>query len=376
MKIGYFTETYLPQTNGVVESINNFGEELVKRGHEVHIFAPNPGIKEYKGMQIHSVPSIKFKPYPDYKIAIPLKVKIPKLDIVHTHGPFSMGVYGLYTAKKQKIPAVSTYHTLLSEYVSYLSKYGERITKKIAEEYCEYHYRRYDSLITPSNYMKKNLSKKLQAKTTTIPSPIKNNLKPVPNAKQKLKLQKYKKIYLNLGRISPEKDIDTLLKAAPYFIKKNEILLIAGKGPVLNELKKQAKQLKLKNKIKFLGYIPEETKTTYYTAADLFITASKSETEGLVAIEAQACGTPVIAPEITAMPELITEGENGYLFTPDNYKELARIINYHKFPKTMKNKAIKKAKQYSIKNSTDKLEKLYEKTIKEKKHKTKWRIFK
>ncbi len=368
MKIGYFTETYLPQTNGVVESINNLGQELVKRGHEVHIFAPNPGIKEYKGMKIHPVPGINFKPYPDYKIAIPIKVKVPELDIVHTHGPFSMGVYGLYIAKKQRIPAVSTYHTLLSEYVDYVSRHWQKVTKKIAEEYCEYHYRRYDSLITPSSYMKQSLSKKLQLKTTVIPTPIKN-LKPVANAKKKLGLQKYKRVYLHLGRISPEKSIDVILKAVPLFVEENEILLIAGKGPELPKLKKLAKELKLGKKVKFLGYVPEELKTTYYSAADLFITASKSETEGLVVIEAQACGTPVIAPEATAMPELITEGKNGYLFTPDNYKELARAINFHKFPKTMKKEAVKKARQYSIKKSADKLEKLYEKAIKQKKKK-------
>ena len=168
LRIGYFTETYFPQTNGVVESINNFGEELVKRGHEVHVFAPKTNIKEYKGIQVHSVPGLKFKPYPDYKIAIPVRVKVPELDIVHTHGPFSMGVYGLWVAKKQRIPAISTYHTLLSEYVDYISKYGKKVTKKIAEKYCEYHYRRYDSLITPSQYIKNTLSKKVQAKTKKL----------------------------------------------------------------------------------------------------------------------------------------------------------------------------------------------------------------
>ena len=369
MKIGYFTETYLPQTNGVVESINNFGEELVKRGHEVHIFAPKTSVKEYKGMQVHSVPGFKFKPYPDYKIAIPIKVKVPQLDIIHTHGPFSMGYYGLYTAKKQHIPAVSTYHTLLSEYVDYVSKYGQKVTKKIAEKYCNYHYKSYDSLITPSNYIKQTLPKKTQVKAVVIASPISNSLKPVKNARKRLGLDNYNKIYLYLGRVSPEKSIDVILKAAPYFLKQEDVLLIAGKGPALPELKKQARQLKLGRKVKFLGYVPEELKPAYYSAADLFITASKSETEGLVVIEAQACGTPVIAADATAMPEIIKEGENGYLFTPDNYKELARTINYHKYPKTMQKKAIKTAEGYSIKHLTDKLEKLYEKTLKQKKKK-------
>lgn len=359
MKIGFFTETYYPQTNGVVTSIDATGQELIKRGHEVHIFAPKTDRHEHLGMHVHSVPAIGFKPYPDYKIALPLKLKVPKLDLVHTHGPFSMGNYGIWVSLKQGIPRVSTYHTLLSEYVEYVSKYGQRFTSRIAKSYCEKHYNRYHGVITPSSSIKKLLPKKIQIKTTVIPNGIDTEfLKPVPNAKQKLKLE-YEKIYLYFGRVSYEKDIDVIIKAGKDFIKENEVLLIAGKGPALNDLKNLTTQLKMNKKIKFLGYVPENLKPTYYSAADLFITASTSETQGMVVTEAQACGTPVVAADSFALPEMINEGKDGYLFTPDDSKSLARVINYHSFPKSMGKNARENSLKFSLEKSGDKMEKLY-----------------
>ncbi len=359
MKIGFFTETFYPQVNGVVKSIEAFGRELVKRGHEVHVFAPKPDRTEHEGMIIHSSPAITFKPYPDYKIAIPINVKVPKLDIVHTHGPFSMGVFGLKIAKKQNIPKISTFHTLLSEYTDYVSRYGKKFTSKIAWDYLNYHYNKYDKIITPSKAIKNQLPVKIRKKTIVIPTGIDTSfLKPVKKAKEKLGLQD-KKVFLYLGRISYEKKINILLKAGDLFLEEESILIIAGKGPALKELMKEKNKMKNKKKVKFVGFVKEEEKPLYYSAADLFLTASASETQGIVITEAMACGTPVIAADAFASPEMIDEGVNGYLFSPGNYKELARIIKFHRFPKSMSRNARKRAEKISIKNTTDKLEDLY-----------------
>ena len=116
-------------------------------------------------------------------------------------------------------------------------------------------------------------------------------------------------------------------------------------------------------KVKFLGYVPEEQKPLYYSAADLFITASQTETQGIVVNEAQACGTPVIAADSLALPEMINEGEDGYLFTPEDNKGLARVIKYHRFDESMMENARKNALNYSIKKTTDKAEKLYKELV-------------
>lgn len=183
MKIGFFTETFLPQTNGVVTSIETFGEELVKRGHEIHIYCPKTNIKLHKGMTIHSQPSLPFVTYPEFKIGIPFG-KVEKLDIVHTHGPFLMGNYGIRVAKKQKIPKVSTFHTLLSEFVKYIAPagMGKEILKRVAWSYSYSHYNKYDRVITPSEAIKNMLL--IDKPITVIPTGIDvSKLKPEDRGK-------------------------------------------------------------------------------------------------------------------------------------------------------------------------------------------------
>ena len=158
MKIGFFTDTFLPQQNGVVTSLVNFGSELIKRGHEIFVFCPETNVKEYSGMVVYSYPSVSFRPYPEFKIAVPRgSDNLPKLDIVHTHSPFSLGVFGLMVAKKQGIPRVSTFHTLLPEYVRYLPRFGKGVFRRIAWGYCRLYYNRCHKIIAPSNTLKRIL---------------------------------------------------------------------------------------------------------------------------------------------------------------------------------------------------------------------------
>lgn len=363
MKIGYFTETYHPQVNGVVATIDMTGSRLVERGNDVHVFAPKTDRREHLGMRVHSCHAITFKPYPDYKIALPVKMKVPELDIVHTHGPFSMGLYGLRIAKKQDIPSVTTYHTLLSEYTRYVSKYGKRHTKKIAKKYLHYHYRKYDSIVVLSEAVKQTLPKDLMEKCEMIPTGIDTNaLRPIPNARKELGLE-YEHVYLYLGRLGFEKKVDVVIKAANEFIKEGDVLLIAGKGPAETTLKKLVAKLGAEKKVRFVGYVPEEKKPLYYSSADAFITASDTETLGLVVAEALACGTPVVGANGMAVPESINIGEDGFIFEPNNYKELAEIIKTKDFTQKMRENAREHALELSLEKTVDKYEELYKRLV-------------
>ncbi|MEM0372237.1 MAG: glycosyltransferase [archaeon] len=362
MRIGNFTETYHPQTNGVVTTLDMVGSRLAERGHDLHVFAPKTDIKTNLGMLVHSCPAITFKPYPDYKIALPINMKVPRLDVAHTHGPFSMGLFGLRVAKKQGIPSVTTYHTLISEYTHYISKYGKRHTAKIARKYINYHYKKYDSIIVLSNAVKKTMTKELQEKCELIPTGVDTNaLRPVPNARKKLGLD-YENVYLYLGRLGFEKKIDVVIKAAKEFLGNDDVLLIAGKGPASDYLKELAEKLSLSSKVRFLGYVPEEKKSLYYSAADVFITASDTETLGLVVLEAMACGTPVVGADGMAVPESIRVGKNGFLFKPNDYRGLASVIKSNDFSSMRKN-ARKHAVEHSIDRTIEKYEELYERLV-------------
>jgi glycosyltransferase involved in cell wall biosynthesis len=314
-------------------------------------------------MTIHSCKALTFKPYPEFKLGIPRKMKPPALDIVHTHGPFSLGWYGLHVAKKQKIPRVSTFHTLISEYVHYLAPKGRRILKKIAWNYCYFHYKRYDKLIAPSETLMEKLPRRIKAPVVVIPTGIDLDVfKPVAKRKAREKLNiDAEKVYLHVGRLGDEKSIDVLIKAAPDFLDKESQLLIVGKGPATEKLQRSAKEI---DGIKFTGFVPDKDLPLYYSAADAFLTASTTETQGIVAAEAMACGCPVIAANAMALAEIVDDRKNGFLFQAGNSKQLARIIRSTEMTKEMQKNAMETAKEYSQEKCVDKLEELYQSLIK------------
>lgn len=360
MRIGFFTDTFLPQRNGVVASLLNFGPELVKRGHEVFVFCPETNVKEYGGMVVHSYPSVSFRPYPEFKIAVPQgKDRAPKLDIVHTHSPFTMGFFGGRVARFQKIPRVSTFHTLLPEYVGYVSRLGKIALKLVTWRFCRAFYNRHNKLITPSDALKKILEEhKIGKQIEVIPTGIDTNFfRPLDRTKAKKKLGlNDDKVFLCLGRLGHEKNVDVVIRA---FDDVDAKLIIAGRGPAEKKLKKLTTKLGLRGKVSFRGFVPERLKPTYYSAANALVIASTSETQGLVVTEAMACGTPVVGANSLAIPEIIKDGRNGYLFEPGDIKGLSQILHNFESSEKIKNAAVKSAERFSTQKCTDKLEKFY-----------------
>jgi glycosyltransferase involved in cell wall biosynthesis len=360
MRIGFFTDTFLPQANGVVTSLLSFGPELVRRGHEVSVFCPKSNVKEFKGMAVFSYPAVTFRAYPEFKIAVPQgRDRAPKLDIVHTHSPFTMGFFGWRVAKLQNIPRVSTFHTLLSEYAGYVSKLGKIVLKPVTWEFCRTFYNRHRKLIAPSKTLKKILEDhKIRKPIETIPNGIDTNFFHPFNktmARKKLGIDG-EKIFLSLGRLGHEKNVDIVIRALENLDAK---LVIVGRGPAKQKLEKLTRKLGLQNKVIFEGFVPEKLKPLYYSAADALIIASEAETQGLVVVEAMACGTPAIGVDSGAIPEIISDGKNGYLFKPKNIGELTEKIETFEPSKLMKKNATQTSKNYSIEKCTDELEKFY-----------------
>ncbi len=360
MRIGFFTDTFLPQRNGVVSSILSFGPELVRRGHEVIVFCPKSNVKEYSGMEVHSYPSVTFRPYPEFKIAVPRgSGGLPKLDIVHTHGPFLLGVFGLRVAKKQGVPRVSTFHTILSEYVRYLSRFGHGILRRITWRYCRLYYSRCHKIIAPTNALKKILLQhQIKKPVAVVPTGIDLDFfKPIEKKKAKKKLGiSDEQVFLMLGRLGFEKNIDTVLHA---FKDVNAKLIIAGRGPAERELKNLRKKLGLQKKVSFKGYVPEKLKPIYYSAADAFIIASTSETQAVVVVEAMACGTSVVGANSLAIPEIVSDGKNGRLFEPGKVEQLSEILRSYEPCEKMQTHALKTGQKFSVEKCTDRLEKFY-----------------
>jgi glycosyltransferase involved in cell wall biosynthesis len=364
MRIGFFTDTFLPQRNGVVVSLLSFGSELVKRGYEVHVFCPRSHLKEIQGMRVHSYPAVKFRPYPEFRIAIPQgRDRTPPLDLVHSHSPFTMGFFGNRVAKFQGIPRVATFHTLLSEYLGYVFKLGAPLMKVFTWQLCRGFFNRQKKVIAPTRALRWILRERgITKPITVIPTGVDTEFfKPIPKpvARRKLKLEDGK-IYLSLGRLGHEKNVDVIIRAMKGVEGK---LVVCGRGPAAKKLKALAKREGLKGKVLFRGFVPEKQKPHYYSAADALVIASTSETQAIVAVEAMACGTPVIGAKALAIPELVRDGWNGRLFEPGNQDQLGQILREFDPGENMRKNALRTSRSFSIKKCVARLEKFYRRLV-------------
>jgi len=370
LKIGFFTDTYLPQFNGVVTSIESFRKELERQGHDVYVFAPSPKLKidSKKVARFHSV---NFLMYPGIRVAMPYSqnaydlAKKIKLDIVHSHDPFSIGLFGLWIAKKFKIPYIHTYHTLYPDYVHYIwkTKITEKLAKKLSKDFCNTN----DLIIAPStkirNYLKKwGVKRDIKILATGIDFKefTKKTSNGLNNFRNKYNIKKDDRVLLFLARIAKEKNIDFLIESLKRIGDKNKLLMV-GDGPYKKELENKIKKEKIDNII-FTGYLDRKNVSLAYQVSDIFVFSSTSETQGLVIAEAMGCGLPIVALKDAAVADMVDDGKNGFL-TNKNTREFSnkimKILEDKKLYERMSKYSIKKSKEFTIKKKTDELIKNY-----------------
>ncbi len=360
MRIAFFTDTYEPQKNGVVTSINFFAEALRSRGHKVKIFSPSaPG---YHNGKVRFLRSIEFPRYPGYRIALPFlkPSEVKKFDVVHVHTPATLGVLGIVLAKYYKIPVVGTFHTLLPEFAHYLAlPHTEKLTKRVLWKYSSIFYSKCDMAIAPTNFISYVLRKHGVKNVVVVPTGIriKRHKKHKSYLRKKYGFEKNGKIILHVGRISKEKNIQFMIKSLKKFLKGNLKLVITSDGPY----RKQVEILAGKNKnIIFTGFLSNEQLDDYYSLADVFVTASKSETQGLTVLEAAAHAIPIVAYDSPVISDFIKKYRCGYIARNDFVRKINIILNNKRIARKFKNNALNAARVYSAKNCSNKLIKVYE----------------
>lgn len=347
MKVAFFTDTFLPNTDGVVTSIKLVTEYLRKNGNEVYVFCPS-GIKRSK--HIFPIPSKEYQRYPQYKVSFPsfeLLSQIREIhpDIIHIHTPVTIGLTGLYLGKILNIPTIQTYHTRLDSYMWYIRSKDDNNFIKL---FTNWLYNQSPTII-PSKSIKQLLNNsKVTSQIAVIPNPVNLNL--VGTKKQ----QNPTPIILHVGRICREKQIDLILRAFKKTLKSVDAnLIITSTGPDENRLKKITKTLKIENKVTFTGYLTINQLSDLYSKADLFVAASNTETQGLVILEAMANKCPVIARKAPGFIDVIQDGKNGLLF--DNENELSNKINKLLTDKQTREKLIKNGYKTVENYHTDKI---------------------
>lgn len=382
MRIGFFTDSYFPQIHGVSTSIKTLKDELEKMGHEVYIITVN--VKDYKEKEknIIRLNSIAIKRFDQMRLLMPSanamlnRFKKYNFDIIHTHTEFLIGILGKRVAKRYNIKHVHTYHTLYEYYTHYIynKKFAfdstNRILKKSIALYSKLYMKNADLIIAPS-IKTKNVLKNYNIKENIIVQPTGINLLQFENKIDSLELEEVRKKYnlkktnkhiLVLGRISIEKSIDFIIDSFKEYLNNsnNLKLLIVGDGPHKSELEKYVEDNNIKN-ILFTGRVKYEDVKYFYNISDVFISASKSETQGLTIIEAIASNTDIILYNDENITDLVIDNKSGRLF--NNKKELLDAFNDFLNDKEkneyLKSNAKEKLKEFSKEVFAENIENYY-----------------
>ncbi len=356
MRIGIFTDTYPPFINGVSTSVFMLKKALEKKGHEVYVVTLNTENMHYKFDENNTVlriPGVPIGIY-DYRVSgiYPIRamniIRKWKLDVIHSHTEFSMGTFARIISRQFNIPLVHTYHTMYEDYTHYITKgYFDKSSKKIVEYltlfYCD---KTANELIVPTKKTYDLFKQKYEVDKNIyiIPTGIEierfyvENVdkKKVNSIKEKLKIKDDSFNIVFVGRLAKEKNVDLLLSAQKEIIKKNKNinLIIIGDGPDMEEYKETSKKLGIDKNTFFTGKVPWEEVPLYYRIADVFATASTTETQGLTVIEAMAASVAPICIDDESFRNTVIDGLNGRIFkTEDEYIKI--VLELSKDKKTL-----------------------------------------
>ncbi|MEF9961777.1 MAG: RecX family transcriptional regulator [Erysipelotrichaceae bacterium] len=340
MKIGLFSDTYTPDINGVVSSIVTLQKLLEDHGNEVFVITNHKSLlnKEWQG-NVLRLPGLELKWLYGYKLSTPYhfsaaeEIRKLQLDVIHVHTEFGVGIFGRVVAKSLDIPLVSTYHTMYEDYTHYINFFDlnelDRFNKKIVSTLSRSVGDSCQAVIAPSVKTKETLLKyKVTTPIYVIPTGL--NLKQFdPSKKDANKAHEIRSAYglkdsdhviAYVGRIASEKSIEIPIEGFKYVTSEDVKLLIVGGGPQLQELKDLVSAYHLQDKVFFTDKKTRDEITDYYFAADAFVSASLSETQGMTFMEAMACELPVFARPDEVLEELVVENESGYYFkTPEEF---------------------------------------------------------
>ncbi len=391
MNIGLFTDTFMPQINGVGSSVTTLAKELRAKGHKVYIFAPwAPNtIQNEDEKHVIRMPSMPFVFLKGFRVGLCYspqtinKIRKLNLDIIHTQTEFPVGTFGRILAKGQSTPVIHTYHTMYEEYVHYIAN-GKILTRKDAKKFSALCCNSADAVIAPTEKVKHTLENYNVTKPIhIIPTGIniekfrKTNFTDdfVKNLRKENGIGENNPTILVLGRIAKEKSMDVVLKAMPALFEKmpEARLVVVGDGPYKEILEDLAKEIGISDRTIFTGAKPWTEIGKYYQLGDVFVTASISETQGLTFAEAMAAGIPIIAKKDESIEGVIEDGRTGVIFEKDEdlSDKIYALLSDKQKMVDIANESLNYVESLSSKTFGDKVEALYNEVLAENLHKEK-----
>jgi len=382
--IAFFTNFYLPVVNGVVRSVESFREALTRRGNNVFVFAQSDGDYKDEAPFIFRYPSLPLPTKVEVPAAIPVSPFVDqllpslKLDVIHTHHPVLLGQTAIRKAEELSLPLVFTFHTQYREYTHYFPLPQEAIQdflKNAVQTWLKDYMRKCQHVVVPSESMKEILTRDygLQDRYTVIPTGI--DMEPYRSGDgSDLRARRNwqdDKVLISIGRLAPEKNWETLLRAAAIVYRDRSDLhvVLIGDGPDKAALQDLAAELDIAERVTFTGELPFSQIPSYLKAADLFGFTSVTETQGLVTMEAMAAGLPVVAVDGSGTRDIVDNGEQGFLVPNDAKALAASITKLLESPERMAHfsaNALEKAKTFDVNYLAKKLIGVYEQAIQDK----------
>ncbi|MFN6525767.1 glycosyltransferase family 1 protein [Nostoc sp. ChiSLP03a] len=369
MRIALFTETFLPKVDGIVTRLRHTVDHLQRSGNQVLVIAPDGGITEHKGAKVYGVTGFPLPLYPELKMALPrpaigYALEKFKPDIIHVVNPAVLGLSGIFYSKILKIPLVASYHTHLPQY---LQHYGLGMLEGFLWELLKGAHNQAALNLCTSTAMIEELTAHGIERVDLWQRGVDTELfhPDLASVEMRSRLSQNhpeSPLLLYVGRLSAEKEIERIkpiLEAIP-----EARLALVGDGPHRQALQKHFAG----TNTYFVGYLMGQELGSAFASADAFIFPSRTETLGLVLLEAMAAGCPVVAARSGGIPDIVTDGVNGYLFEPtaDIQGALAatvRLLEQKQQRDIIRKNARQEAENWGWTAATRQLQDYYQKVI-------------
>ncbi|WP_415381284.1 glycosyltransferase [Halosimplex sp. TS25] len=363
-RVAAFTDTYLPTHNGVTYTVQTWRDRWHRRGGRMDVVYPDGDHPAGEGE--YPVSSLPFPFYEGFRVGVPgVPEAVDSAEVVHAHSPFSLGLAGMRLARKHDLPMVASYHTPTSEYAEYLAftRPIERAVERSAEEYERRFLDRTDIVVAPSERTAEHVRDTVG--TVTDVEVVSNGVdtdffRPVETERFRRRhdipdgpLVGY------TGRHGYEKNLEAIVEATEGL---DVTLVFSGDGPARADLERAAAEADVD--AHFLGWVDREELPSFYSALDVFAFPSPVETQGIAALEANACGTPVAGVASAALADTIDQGETGYKAPPNDVSAFRDVIERTLAERDrLGEECLARRESISVERSVDRLADVYEQVL-------------
>ena len=297
-------------------------EALRGLGHEVDLYCPTYPAPCQDDKFTYRLSAFPFPFHKAEQVTLPwppsalTRFARERYDVFHLQTPFSLGMMGLSTAWARRIPRVFHHHTLWEEYVEYLPV-PKQATRVASIAVCRWLAQRCQGVIAPSEKVKERFaSQGVTRPISVIPTGIRGE--DFQNGTPRPELEPGDEVCLYMGRLAHEKSLDVLIRVFAQVHEKRPQtrFWLVGDGPARGALEAQVAEAGLAGAVTFFGFVDRSTLKDFLASAKLFLFASQTETQGLVLLEAQAGGVPVVAVRASGVDEAVAQDETGYMVEP------------------------------------------------------------